>query len=145
MFSASRSRAANRVSAVALLLVPILVAGCATPQVGSWRASGAASAAPEGFAPPPTENYRGGYRRGFDPSDGEDLISCLGTAAIIGGAAAAIYLKRYKGRGGGGSDVATAPELAAKPLAEEGGAADPRLPAAPAAALEAPAAAPEGR
>ena len=79
MSSPSRSRL------LAALVAAALGAGCATAQPGTWRAS----ATPEGERfdpPPPTASHKWHYR---SSSSAEGLVLCLGSAAIMGGAAAA--------------------------------------------------------
>lgn len=88
-----------------VLVAASLLSACATSRIGTWRADGATATATD---PVPRVAEPRGVRYADDHDgrldDGDELLGCLGQAAVIGGAAAVIYLTRFRGRGGGGGD-----------------------------------------
>jgi hypothetical protein len=82
---------------ICILLLAGLGSACA-PAVGSWRADGGAGRISEPRAA--RLDDRGRDRGRLD--EGEEILGCLGQVAVIGGAAAVIYLTRFQGGGGGG-------------------------------------------
>lgn len=117
--------------AISVLVTASLVAACAPTRVGSWRADGAgvgdAVDPATRVAEPRGARYDDHDRNRLD--DGDEVVGCLGQAAVIGGVAAVIYLTRFRRGGGGGGDgelaaevrapapVASAPVASALPVA----------------------------
>lgn len=120
--------------AICPLVIASLVAACAPAHVGTWRADGSAPAAATDPASRIAEARGARWdddddRDRFD--DGDEVIGCLGQAAVIGGVAAVIYLTRFRGRGGGGDGETAGAEVA------------PVVPADPAPRWAGPALSPE--
>lgn len=96
--------------AICVLVVASLLGACAPAAVGTWRADGAGVATDPArrLAEPRGVRYADDHHDGR-LDDGDEILGCLGQAAVIGGAAAVIYLTRFRGRGrGGGGDGAPA-------------------------------------